>query len=260
MTSFNELVPLHSIDHSQEELLSIKRNDLVPLLSDQSKLNYYADHIVQAQMALLNGIDAQLIQKMSETISNIIQQLNSSKKKFRQRKFNALQKWLGLDLEFNAEKIHHHQDLAQLIHQADQLAQRLKIETQKSQARVKQVEGLREQMAKYIFAAKDFLKDYPQFAVNRHPLDNFNERLSKKIHTLETLQASNDIVLMQMQLTQQLSLTLIDRFSEAQQILIPAWQYHLEQSQQRNTSSDLEQLDRSREKLIRTLKQSLKKE
>ena len=39
------------------------------------------------------------------------------------------------------------------------------------------------------------------------------------------LQASNDIALAQMQLTQQLSLSLLDRFNEAQHVLIPAWQY-----------------------------------
>lgn len=259
MTSFSELIPLAQIEVNQEQLLSIKRHDLVPLLNDQTKLNHYADHIVQAQTVLLNGVDPRLTQKLSETIAAIINQLNQSKKNLKQRKFNRLQKWLGLDLEFNAGKIHHQRDLDRLLHDADQLSQRLSIESQKSQARFQQAQGLREQMACYIQAAKQFLVEYPTFSVARHPLDNFAERLQKKINTLETVQANNDISLAQMQLTQQISLSLIDRYREAQQVLIPAWKYHLQQLNESSSLGSLQELDQSREKLIRTLQKSLNK-
>ena len=63
----------------------------------------------------------------------------------------------------------------------------------------------------------------------------------------------------QMQLSQQLSFSLLDRFKEAQQVLIPAWQYHVKQSQTKHSTSDLEKLDNSRESLIKTLKKSLEK-
>ena len=99
--------------------------------------------------------------------------------------------------------------------------------------------------------------EYPQFVKNQHPLDNFAERLSKKVNTLQTLQASNDIAITQMQLSQQLSFGLLDRYKEAQQVLIPAWQYHVKQSLQSNSTSSLEKLDNSRENLIKTLKKSL---
>lgn len=62
-----------------------------------------------------------------------------------------------------------------------------------------------------------------------------------------------------MQLSQQLSLTLLDRFKEAQQVLIPAWQYHVKQSNQSNSRIELEKLDHSRESLIHTLRKSLEK-
>jgi len=62
-----------------------------------------------------------------------------------------------------------------------------------------------------------------------------------------------------MQLSQQLSLSLLDRYKEAQQVLIPAWQYHVKQSQQSSSTIELEKLDNSREKLIHTLKKSLQK-
>ncbi len=106
-----------------------------------------------------------------------------------------------------------------MLGQADRLSQKLQIEIQKSQSRFQQLVGLREQMAKYIQAADEFLLEYPRFVRNQHPLDNFSERLAKKIYSLKTLQSSNDIAITQMQLSQQLSFSLLDRFKEAQQVL-----------------------------------------
>lgn len=259
MTQFATLLPLDQIHVDSNELLSIKRNDLVPLLDDQARLNHYADQLIQAQAVLLNGVDPKLTQKLSHVIAEIIQQLNQSKKAMKVKKFNALQRWLGLDLEFHAGKIKYMKDLDRNILLANQLSQKLQLEIQKSQARFQQAQGYREQMAKYIRAAQEFLHEYPQFVHNRNPLDQFEQRLSKKIHTLETLQASNDIALAQMQLTQQLSYSLLDRFKEAQQVLIPAWQYHLKQSQDQGSGTSIQDLDQSREKLIQSLKKSLEK-
>ena len=259
MKQFTALVPLDQVVVSTTDVLSIKRNDLVPLLDNQMRLNDYADHLIQAQSVLLNGVDPQLTQQLSQVIATIIEHLNRSKKALNHKKFNALQKWLGLDLEFDAGKIKYLKDLDRAIHQANTLSQKLQLEIQKSQSRFQQASGLREQMAQYIAAAKEFLHEYPSFVKNRHPLDNFPERLSKKINTLETLQASNDIALTQMQLTQQLALTLMDRYKEAQQVLIPAWQYHLKQSTEHKTASALNDLEQSREKLIQTLQKSLDK-
>ena len=259
MKQFTELVPIDQIEVTQDELISIKRNDLVPVLNDQSLLNHYADQLIQAQSVLLNGVDPKLTQQLSQVISEIIQQLNQSKKSLKVKKFNALQRWLGLDLEFNAGKIKYLKDLDRNMAQANQLSQRLQLEIQKSQSRFQQANGLREQMAKYIRAAQEFLVEYPNFVKNIHPLSNFEDRLSKKINTLQTLQASNDIALAQMQLTQQLSFSLMDRFKEAQQVLIPAWQYHLKQSNEKGSASSLDELDESREKLIQSLQKSLEK-
>lgn len=60
MAQIDVLVPLRDIPVNSDELLSIQRNDLVPLLNDQYRLNHYADSVIQAQSALLNGIDPQL--------------------------------------------------------------------------------------------------------------------------------------------------------------------------------------------------------
>jgi hypothetical protein len=114
-------------------------------------------------------------------------------------------------------------------------------------------------MAHYIVAAEEFLVEYPQFVKVSHPLDNFKDRMSKKVMSLMTLQANNDIAITQMQLTQQIALTLLDRFNEAQQVLIPAWQYHVKQSHQTASQRDLEKLDHTRVHLISTLKKSLEK-
>ncbi|WP_180107244.1 MULTISPECIES: tellurium resistance protein [unclassified Acinetobacter] len=257
MSQIDVLVPLKDITVDRAEVLSIKRNDLVPLLTDQYRLNHYADQLIQAQSVLLDGVDPQLTKQLSQTIEQLIQALANSKKYLKRRKFNALQKWLGIDLEYGSGQVEYYKNLDQLLDRANHLSQKLQLEIQKSQARFNQLQGLREQMARYIVAAEEFLVEYPQFVKNQHPLDNFAERLSKKVNTLQTLQASNDIAITQMQLSQQLSFELLDRYKEAQQVLIPAWQYHVKQSRQSNSTSSLEKLDNSRENLIKTLKKSL---
>ncbi len=257
MSHIDVLVPIKEIAVDRAEVLSIKRNDLVPLLSDQYRLNHYADQLIQAQSVLLDGVDPMLTQQLSQTIEQLIQALADSKKYLKNRKFNALQKWLGIDLEYGSGQVEYYKNLDQLLDRANHLSQKLQLEIQKSQSRLNQLQGLREQMARYIVAAEEFLIEYPKFVKNQHPLDNFAERLSKKINTLQTLQASNDIAITQMQLSQQLSFSLLDRFKEAQQVLIPAWQYHVKQSRQSNSTSSLEKLDNSRENLIKTLKKSL---
>ena len=259
MSQIDVLVPLAEIEMNRAELLSIQRNDLLPLLEDQYRLNHYAEHVVQAQSVLLNGIDPHLTQQLSATIEQLIHALADSKKYLKKRQFNALQKWLGIDLEYGSGQVGYYKNLDQLLNRANHLSQKLQVEIQKSQARFQQLMGQREQMAKYIQAAQEFLQEYPKFIQNQHPLDNFSERLSKKINTLHTLQTSNDIAITQMQLSQQLSFTLLDRFKEAQQVLIPAWQYHVKQSNQTSSTSELEKLDNSRENLIKTLKKSLQK-
>ncbi len=259
MTQFTELSPINQISVDPQDILSIKRHDLVPLLNDQYRLNSYADHIIQAQSVLLNGIDPQLTQQLSQTIEQVIAALADSKKILKPKRFNGLQKWLGLDIEYDAGQVKYYKDLDRLLDQANHLSRKLQIEIQKSQSRLQQLTGLRERMASYVFAAQEFLQEYPRFVQNAHPLDNFADRLSKKINTLQTLQASNDIAMTQMQLSQQLSFSLLDRFKEAQQVLIPAWQYHVQQTQQSNAKVDLTALDDSREKLIGTLRKSLEK-
>ncbi|MCU4335989.1 tellurium resistance protein [Acinetobacter dispersus] len=258
MTIPLDLTPLSQIESNQEHILAIKRNDLLPLVNDPNRLNHYADHLVQAQSVLLNGVDPKLNQQLSEVITQIIQQLSLSKKHLGNRRFNALQKWLGIDVEYDAGQVKYVKDLDRLINEANYLSQRLQIEIQKSQSRLQQALGLREQMAAYIVAADEFLKEYPQFS-KQQMLDHFVERLSKKINTLQTLQSSNDIAIKQMQLSQHLSFSLLDRFKEAQQVLIPAWQYHLKQSRESKSSATIEQLDKSREELIQNLKKSLQK-
>lgn len=259
MTIPLDLTPLSQLELNQEHILAIKRNDLLPLITDPHRLNHYADHLVQAQSVLLNGVDPKLNQQLSEVITQIVQQLSRSKNYVGGRKFNALQKWLGIDVEYDAGQVKYVKDLDRLINEANRLSQKLQVEIQKSQSRLQQALGLREQMAAYIQAADEFLKEYPQFSKQQQVLDHFVERLSKKINTLQTLQTSNDIAMKQMQLSQQLSFSLLDRFKEAQQVLIPAWRYHLEQSRESNSSKTIEQLDKSREDLIQNLKKSLQK-
>lgn len=161
---------------------------------------------------------------------------------------------MGIDIEYGAGKIEFYKNLEFLLAKANQLSQKLQIEIQKSQESIDQIHQYRIEMAHYIVALDEFFNDYPQFIKDIHPLDNFRERLSKKMTSLMTLQANNDIAIVQMQLSQQIAFTLLDRFNESQQVLIPAWQYYVKQSNQKSSSIDLEKLDHARLDLISTLK------
>lgn len=265
------LTPLDQIDLQAEQLLSIQRNELLPFLDNPMLLNQYAEHVVQAQAGVLNSIDPVLTQSFAQVIAAIIAQLSNSNKKLKHKRFNRLQQWLGRDLEFDLGKVHYIQQLDQLIEQANQYSQRLSVEITQSQFRYQQAMSLRVGMAHYIVAAEQFLRDCPQFIKKQPRLDYFPQRLAQKIHSLKTLQSSHDIAMAQMQLSQQLAFGLIDRFKEAQQVLIPAWQYHLRLSQLKqdqlqshmnntqaqNATVNFDELDRKRDKLIQSLKQTL---
>ncbi|ALH95623.1 hypothetical protein [Acinetobacter equi] len=253
------LIPIKDIMLDREKILVIQRDDLLLVLNDQYHLNHYADHIVQAQAQRLSGVDPYLTNQLSQTIEQLIQVLSDSKKYLKVRKFNALQKWLGIDIEYGAGQIEYYKKLEFLLAKANQLSQKLQIEIEKSRKRIEEIHLYRDEMAHYISAAESFLNEYPKFVKDIHPLDNFSERLSKKIMSLMTLQANNDIAITQMQLSEQIAFTLLDRFNEAQQILIPAWQYYVKQSHQSVSKTDLEKLDHTRQDLISTLKKSLEK-
>lgn len=257
MAYSQQFTPLSDIEVEQQELLAIKRHDLVPMLHDQAQLNRYAERLVQAQAVLLNSIDPKLTQDLSQSIQQLIQALNQSKKYMQKKRFNRLQRWLGSDLDYASKQIAYYKNLERLVARSHTLSQQLEIEIQKSESRYRQLMGLREQMAKYILAAKQFLIEYPDFIQHQHPLDQFSQRLSKKINTLETLQSSNDIAMQQMYLSQQLAFSLLDRFKEAEQVLLPAWQYHLQQSQNQYVTESSQALDASRNSLINTLKHAL---
>lgn len=259
MVQMTSLVAMKDMHFDVQELLHIKREQLLPLLRDPYRLNQYAESIIQAQAVLLNGVDPILTQQLSQSIEQLIVALSDSKKYLKPRRFNRLQKWLGLDLDYGSSQVEYYKNLEKKLEQTNLLSRKLQIEMQKTQSRLTQAIGIRQQMAKYIHAAEEFLHEYPNFVQSQHPLDQFSERLSKKINSLYTLQSSNDIAMTQMQLSQQLSYSLLDRFKEAQQVLIPAWQYHVKQSQSKNSTSDLEKLDNSRENLIKTLKKSLER-
>lgn len=253
------LTELDSLDLDPQTLLSIQREKLLPLLQQPTLLNQYAQSVVEQQIGLIVPIHAQLTQQLGQCIQAIIAHLGRSEKSLKTRRFNALQKWLGTDIEFDAGQINYMSQLDQLIDQASHLCQRLELDIEKTKQQLQRLEPLRIEMAHYVHAAQQFLTDYPKFVSNNDPLDHFPQRLSKKINSLITLQSSHDQGILQMRLSQQLAMGLIDRFREAQQVLIPAWRFHVQQSNAQQSQQNLQQLDQSRDQLIQTLKRTLEK-
>lgn len=256
MSETHALLPLEQVLCDERELLQIQRNELLPVLDDPHQLNHYADHVVQAQAQQLQTVNPELTHALSQVIEQLIVQLSRSKKFLKRKSFNRLQRWFGRDLEYAAQQVAYYQKLDGYLTEADRLSTALQKEITASQARYQAVMIHRHQMAKYIKAAEQFKLEYPKFKATQH-FDLIESRLSKKIETLHTLQSSNDIVITQIQLSQHLAFSLLDRFKEAQQVLIPAWKYHIQQLQQHGASQQVEQLDRSREKLIESLKRAL---
>lgn len=85
MSQMIVLLPIQDITIDRNKILKIQRDDLLLVLNDQHRLNQYADHIVQAQEKLLNGVDPYLTQQLSQTIEQLIQVLSDSKNKLKEK-------------------------------------------------------------------------------------------------------------------------------------------------------------------------------
>lgn len=73
-----------------------------------------------------------------------------------------------------------------------------------------------------------------------------------------TSQSATDMAMLQRILNQNIAMTVLDRFNEAKNLLIPAWQQHIMSVQAGHTPEQLAQLDKAREQLISTLDKAVK--
>lgn len=259
MSEVNTLAPLAEVDVLPEELLSIKRNELVPLLGDQYRLNYYAEYILKAETALLDDAIHALAKQLSQIIVELVAALADSKQYLGQGQFNFFQKWLGMDLEYTSSQINYYKKVDYLLHSATMLSEELQVEIQKSNAKFQQLLVHRDQMAKYIRAAEEFLVEYPAFVETHYPTDHFSDQMAKKIQILQSSQQSNDAAIVKMKQVLDYSYALLDHFKEAQDVLIPAWKKQVKQSNQKTSSENLDKLHQTRENLIDLLNASLSK-
>lgn len=243
---------LHDIELNVGRLVVIKRNSLVPLLDQPANLTHYADDLVQKQNQLVLSKSIQSSQELSQLISRIIMHLNHSDRYLKPKTFNFIQKWLGIDLEQQAGSVSYLNDLKRLVAEADRFSQRVATEIYQSQKNMQDLHSLRIEMAHFVIAAEQFLDEIPQFAAT-HQVENIKDRLHKKINTLMTSQSATDIAMLQIQLAQSVALTILDRFNEAKNVLIPAWQQHVLQVQQAKSPIELQKLNDARDRLIRTL-------
>lgn len=259
MTQYPQnFIALHDIELDHETLMKIKRNVLVPFMHNPTLLTHYADHIVQAQNQLLLSQSIQSSEQLSQGIRQLIERLNQSKKYLGQKKYNFLQRWFGIDLEQQASSLRFLEDINQLIDSATRLSHQVATEIYQSQKQMKELEQLRVEMAHYIVAAEQFVQECPVFANNQMSLHSFLGRLNKKINTLMTSQSATDMAMLQRILSQNIAMTILDRFNEAKNILIPVWQQHVFQLQTAQNPQELQQLNEARERLIQTLDHAVK--
>lgn len=243
---------LHEIDLDTRQLLHIQREELTPLLQQPALLTRYADHLVQQQNQLLMVKSLQTAPQLSQIISQMINHLNQSGRYLKPKKFNILQKWLGIDLEQQAGSVSYLNDLNTLVQDAARLSERVSVEIYQSQKNMQSLHDLRFDMAHYVVAAEQFLQEVDHFATSS-TLDHIKDRLHKKINTLMTSQSTTDMAMLQVQLSQNVAMTILDRFNEAKNVLIPAWQQHVLQVQQAQSPLELKRLNEARDRLIQTL-------
>ena len=126
-----ELIPLSETEVNRQDVLAIQRNELVPIFDNPALLVNYAEQIVQAQAVLLQGVDPLLTQQFRQSIEELIQALTQSNKYLKKRRFNALQKWLGIDIEHGSGQIDYYKNLDMLLDRCQHLSQKLRLEIQK---------------------------------------------------------------------------------------------------------------------------------
>lgn len=258
----NGFVALHDMPLDLSRLTEIKRNVLVPFMQQPSLLTHYADHIIQQQNQLLLSKSVESSQALADLIRQIIEQLDQSKKYLNGKKFNAFQRWFGLDVEQQAGALHCLNTLAHLLDQATVLSTQVGNEIYHSQQMIGSLYQYRTEMAHFVVAAEQFLNEcehIPKRHTNHHHnLDGFKARLQQKINTLITSQSASDLTILQLNLTQNVAMTILDRFSEAKSVLIPAWQQHILSLQASDHPKELERLNAARERLIRTLDHAIR--
>lgn len=258
MTQYSQsFTALHDIALDQSRLMQIKRDELVPLLQQPTHLTHYADQLVQQQNQLLLSRPIQSSQDLSQIISRMIEQLNQSGKYLGQKKYNVVQRWFGIDLERQADSVNYLNDLNRVIEDATRLSNRVATEIYQSQKLMQSLHDLRNDMAHYVIAAEQFIAESNHFA-QQGQFDYIQERLQKKINTLMTSQSATDMAMLQIQLSQNVAMTLLDRFNEAKNVLIPAWQQHVLNLQTADTPQELQRLNDARDRLIQTLDRAIK--
>ena len=238
--------------NNQSAIIAIQRDILTPILNDPSKLSHYGDAIIQDQQRLLAQANIAHSAELGRLIQNIIKQLNQSKKLFSAKKYHFLHRWFGVDLEHQAGSINFLKSLEKSIEQATVLSQYVYGEIMQSQQNFKALKNKQVEMSQHIQAAEQFLQQAKQFASSAQ-YESFSMRMYKKINMLMTSQHATDLAMAQIQLNQNVAMSILDRFNEAKNVLIPLWYQQIRASHAGQSPAELEKLNRLREQLIRTL-------
>lgn len=249
----NSLPAIHQLPLQQSRLERLKLKVLLPMLEQANLLSCYADPVLQAQNQLLLQPSIQQHLPLSQSIAALIEGLNQSEQYLRPRRFNRLQRWMGRHLEHQSQQFDYVQGLANTLQQASGLSQQVAAEIAQSEQQIQSMHALRSDMAHFIIAAEQFLQESPEFTPASAAFSQFSMRLAQKINTLLSAQTATDLAILQLQLTHNTAISLLDRFNEAQQLLIPAWQQHLLSVQQQQTPLELQRLNDARQVLIARL-------
>ena len=244
-----DLVALHDIPLNPDRIKRIVVQVLLPLQQQPQLFSQYGDHIIQAQQQLLAQRIAKHGAQLSQILENILGQLAQAKIMIQPRRYPKWQSWLGLDIEQQARHDEIFFRLERDVKSAASLNKHLEHEHQSHLTQLAQLHDLRIEMAYYIRAAEQLLTDFDTLRVE------FKARVEQKINTLLTAQTATDLAMVQLKLSDDVNLTLMDRFTETITILIPAWQQHVAHQAHSETPEQLESLNQARHRLLQTLTQ-----
>ena len=263
----NHLTALHDLTLSNARIEWIMTHELMPLQARPDQISRYAESIVHSQQTLLHHQFDTLADALTQTLHTMMQCMQRSDKTLSPKRYPAWQRWLGIDLEHQAQQDAVHYQLADLTQTAQQLHQQLLNQQPMLLEHTATLVQLRLDMAHYIVAAEQgltsgFMRSHaspdhtagkPGARMSTWNAPEIADRLKQRIHTLMTVQTSFDLGIVQRQLAYQINQSVMDRFNETLTVLIPAWQQYAQNQSQQQLPQHLHQLNESRQKLLTML-------
>lgn len=228
-------------DHAktQEKSLTVARlkQEIIPgLFAEPRNIGTYAQHSEQSNA--LNEFSS-LMEKgsvghLSQAIEAIVAMLSDADPRKITKPRAGVKGWLdsflGRDLETEMRYQQARTSLDEKIAEAENIAEHVRDTLTSIHNLMEQHTTEAESLRVHIQAGREYLAEMETTGEAGHndptQFDRPAERFSRKITNLAALEASHNMSLMQLKLTQAQAVDMLDRFTETTRVLIPVWRQH----------------------------------